>query len=99
MNDQLTLHVVNGRFNMKTNALLIYLFIYFFAYLFIFQHSSLAYPGFSWVGGANSQSECANLLFCKFFAENYMKMKEFGPGGARPWRPNGSANAHVMKAL
>ena len=26
MNDQLTLHVVNGHFNMKTNALLIYLF-------------------------------------------------------------------------
>ena len=29
----------------------------------------------------------ANLLFCKFFAENCMKMKRFGPGGAHPWRP------------
>ena len=32
-----------------------------------------------------------NLLFSRFFAENCMKMKEFGPpgggGGARPWRP------------
>ena len=40
-------------------------------------------PGFSWwevEGGANSQSRCANLLFLKFFAENCMKMKEFGPG-------------------
>ena len=37
-------------------------------------------PGFSWGGGGrgNSQSGCANL----FFAENCMKMKEFGsPGG------------------
>ena len=26
--------------------------------------------------------------FCKLFAENCMKMKEFGPpAGARPWRP------------
>ena len=30
-------------------------------------------------GDANSQSGCANLLFCKFFAENSMKMNEFGP--------------------
>ena len=30
-------------------------------------------------GGANSQSGCANLLFCKFVAENCMKMKEFEP--------------------
>ena len=27
------------------------------------------------------------LLFFKFFAENCMKMKEFGPQGACPWRP------------
>ena len=32
------------------------------------------------------------LLFFQIFAENCMKMKEFGPpggggGGARPWRP------------
>ena len=27
-----------------------------------------------------------------------MKMKEFGPrGGARPWRPPGSANEKVIK--
>ena len=32
-------------------------------------------------GGANPQSGCANLLFRKFFAENCMKMKEFGPRG------------------
>ena len=29
----------------------------------------------------NSQSGCANLLFCNFFAENCMRMKEFGTGG------------------
>ena len=45
--------------------------------------STVADPGFS-RGGATT----AKLgLFCKFFAENCMKMKEFGPGGARPWRP------------
>ena len=26
-------------------------------------------------------------LFFKLFAENYMKMKEIGPRGPRPWRP------------
>ena len=40
-------------------------------------------------GSANSQSGCANLLFCNYFAENCMKMKEFGPRGitslAPPW--------------
>ena len=41
-------------------------------------------------GVANSQSGCANLLFCNFFAKNYMKMKEFGPPGGS--RPLGSAN-------
>ena len=36
------------------------------------------------------------------FAENCMKMKEFGPpggwggGGARPWRPLGSANEYEV---
>ena len=40
-------------------------------------------------GGTNSQNGCANL----FFAENCMKMKEFGPPGlTRPWCPFGSAN-------
>ena len=29
-------------------------------------------------GYANTRRECTNLLFCKFFAENCMKMKEFG---------------------
>ena len=37
------------------------------------------FPG----GCANSQNGCANLLFCNFFAENCMKMKEFGPGVGR----------------
>ena len=43
-------------------------------------------------GGAKSKSGCANLLFCIFFAENCMEMKEFGPGGGGmcPWRPLGS---------
>ena len=35
-------------------------------------------PGFAF-RGANSPSGCGNLLFCKFFAKNCMKMKEFGP--------------------
>ena len=40
--------------------------------------STVADPGFS-------QSWCVNLLFCNFFANNCMKMKEFGglQGGAR----------------
>ena len=29
-----------------------------------------------------------SAIIFQIFAENYMKMKEFGPpGGARPWRP------------
>ena len=41
---------------------------------FLLGITPVADPGFSW-GGANAQSGCANL----FFAENSMKMKEFGP--------------------
>ena len=56
---------------------------------------SVADPGFSFVGGTNYQSGCANLLFYKFFAEkNCMKMKEFGPrGSSLATPPPGSANA------
>ena len=40
-------------------------------------------------GGTNPQGGGANLLFGQKFAENCMKMKEFGPRGRgpRPWRP------------
>ena len=31
--------------------------------------------------GAPTPEGCANLIFCKFFAENCMKMKEFGLRG------------------
>ena len=41
----------------------------------------MADPGFSWRGAANSRSGYANLSFCKFFARNCMKMKEFGLQG------------------
>ena len=39
-------------------------------------------------GGVNSQSGCANLLFCKIFAENCMK-KNLNPGSVpgAPWDP------------
>ena len=44
--------------------------------------------------GTNSQSGCANLLFYNFFAENCIKMKEFGTRRGRPsLAPLGSANA------
>ena len=42
-------------------------------------------------GGPTHKSGCTNLLFCKFFAENCMKMKEIGPqggGGARVHAPS-----------
>ena len=45
-------------------------------------------------GGANSKIGCANILFCKFFAENCMKMKEFGPN-----RSLGFANARIESFL
>ena len=49
--------------------------------------SGMADPGF-YRGASNSQSGCANLLFCNFFAENYMKMKEIASrGGMLPWSP------------
>ena len=34
-----------------------------------------------------TKSWCANLLFCILFAENCMKMKEFGPQGGFPDNP------------
>ena len=30
-------------------------------------------------GGSSSQNSCADLLFCKLFAKNSMKIKEFDP--------------------
>ena len=35
-----------------------------------------------------------SAIILQFFAENCIKMKKIGPpgGGARPWRPLGSAN-------
>ena len=53
--------------------------------------TTVADPGFS-PGGAPTSK---NALIFQFFAENCMKMKEFGPpGGARvPGAPLGSANA------
>ena len=52
----------------------------------IHQHiHTVADPGFS-PGGAPTPK---SAIIFQFFAENCMKMKEFGPpgGGARPWRP------------
>ena len=50
----------------------------------------MADPGFS-PGGAPTPK---SAIIFQFFAENCMKMKEFGPGGARvPGAPLGSANA------
>ena len=46
---------------------------------------AVADPGFSPGGGAPTPKIA--IIF-QIFAENCMKMKEFGPqGGARPWRP------------
>ena len=55
-------------------------------------------PGFPWVWGTNSQSGRVNPLFCNFFAENCMKMKEFGFRGERiPGAPLlGSANDYDL---
>ena len=51
----------------------------------------LADPGFP--RGRQLPGGCANLLFCKIFAKNCPKMKEFGPEGrisaALPWIPTG----------
>ena len=59
----------------------------------------VADPGFP--GGEHQlRRGCANLLFCKIFAENCMTKKEFGPGeGPRPWRPLGSAGVHVWSLI
>ena len=57
----------------------------------------MADPGFpSW--GPQSQMGVHQPLFIKAFGENYMKMKEFGPRGARPYRRQlGSATALTIK--
>ena len=59
----------------------------------------VADPGFSPGGGAPTPK---SAIIFHFFAENCMKMKEFGPPGvgARPWRPPplGSANDFLIVA-
>ena len=58
------------------------------------EQSPVADPGFS-PGGVPTPK---NAIIFQFFAENCMKMKEFGPpGGARiPGTPLGSANGHCV---
>ena len=52
-----------------------------------FGHNLVSDPGFP-REGRQLPIGGANLLFCKFFAENCMKMSEFGPrGGVRLWDP------------
>ena len=67
---------------------------------YLYPLKPVADPWFSWGGGANSQMGCANLLFCNCFAENCMKMKEFGPLGhvslAPPPPPPESANGNHL---
>ena len=58
----------------------------------------MADPGFS-PGGAPTPKIA--IIF-HIFAENCMKMKEFGPpggGGARPWRPPLDPPMVVMKKM
>ena len=59
----------------------------------ILLYDAVVDPRFSWAV-ANYQSRCTNLLFCKSFAKNCMKMKEFGfwGGYTSPGAPFGVAN-------
>ena len=60
-----------------------------------FQSISVADPGFSPGGGAPTPK---SAIIFQLFAENCMKMKEFGPrggGGGVPGAPLGSANVFV----
>ena len=66
---ELDLTSLQSKFDITTKLIKFYLF-------------AVADPGFSRGGCANSKKV---PLFFKFFAENCMKMKEFGPPGARPW--------------
>ena len=50
-------------------------------------------PGFSRGGEANPGGGQHTIL--PNFPQNCMKLKEFGPGGARPSRPLRSANASL----
>ena len=67
--------------------------------MFLFQSCSelndssvqMADLGFTPVEGTNSKSR--RPLFSQVSPENWMKMKEFGRGGAHPWHPFRSAIA------
>ena len=55
---------------------------------------AVADPEFYRVGGAKSQWGVPTYYFCKRFAENSMKIKEFGMrGGLRLWSSLNSASA------
>ena len=53
-----------------------------FSIYFVNNHLSVVDPGIPEGEGADSQSGCANLLFCKCFVKNCMKRKELGPKGS-----------------
>ena len=59
----------------------------------------MADPGFSQKGGSHSKGGCEKLIFGQFFPKNCMKLKEFGPEGARPWRYLRSANVSASVCL
>ena len=62
----------------------------------IVSHIPVADPGFS-QGGAPTPK--ITIIF-QNFAENCMKMKEFGPpGGGRPWRPPLDPPMHTMVSV
>ena len=48
--------------------------------------ATVADPGFPRGVGANSPGG-GNIWFCHIFPKKLHKLKEFGPGGARPSRP------------
>ena len=66
---------------------------------------SLANPGLSWVGSANSQSRCANLIFCKFFCRKLHEYERISTlGGRASLAPNldptkQMALSHINAAL
>ena len=54
--------------------------------IFLQGQQTVRVPGFP-RGRHQLPKGCSNLLFCKFFSENYLKINEFGPRGRIPGVP------------
>ena len=71
---------VSNKFPNSSSTFVIFAWLFPQAEKYKLNVFTVADPRFA-CGGTSSPDGCTNILFCKTFAENCLKMKDFGPRG------------------